>query len=160
MKIKEQPYRTLEGAQRGPLTFAEKARSALRGLLRLDPLLEINRSGMDPSLPREERFRYAHKLGNTASCLQVFDYLSDEKDPMVKEALAKSFLEAFTQTMKWYENSLCSIYTGVGSDMMRQERDEFAREARNMATSLLRGVGGISEDGRAALRSVIDHRPD
>jgi hypothetical protein len=159
MTDQHRAYRHLEEPSRGPLTFSEKARSALKGLLKLEPLLEINRSGMDPSLPREERCKHARKLGESASSELVFSYLSDEKDPIVKDALAQAFRESYQRTLKYYETSMCSIYTIAGSDKVREERDQYSREAKKMALCLLKGVPGISYEGRLAIQSVIDDQP-
>ncbi len=156
----DRPYRELEESKRGPLTAYEKAKSALRGLLRLEPLLEISKSGMDTALPREERCRYARKLGESAQCELVFSYLSDEKDPQVKGALAVAFHESYLRTLRYYETSMCSIHTIAGSDMVREERDAVSRESKKMALCLLKGVPGIPEEGVRALQAVIGHRPE
>ncbi len=157
---KPKPYRELEDSARGPLTLGEKARSVFRGMLKLEPLLEIARSGMDASLPRDERCRYARKLGESAGCELIFSYLSDELDPQVKGALALAFHESYIRTLKYYETSMCSIHTIAGSEMVREERDAVSRESKKMALCLLKGVPGMPEEGIRALQAVISHRPE
>ncbi len=155
----ENAYRKTGMEARGPLTFGEKLKAAIRGIRSFEPLLEIARAGLEPGLPRSERVRAAAGIGRSAPLGMIYSYMLEEKDACVKEALAYSFVESYRRTMDWYDNSLCSIYTTVGSAMVKEERDGVAREARMLALSLLARPAGLGQEALRALRSVADDRP-
>ncbi len=147
------------GGSRPPLTIGEKMMAAMKGLRRLEPLLEITIRGMDPALPRHERVRAAAELGRSAALERVHSFLEQEKDPLVKETLAYSFEEAYRRTIHYYENSMSMIFTVAGSDAVRSERDAFSREARLLARSVLGRDAGLSQVAKDAIRRVADDRP-
>lgn len=147
-------YRTAhEEEKRGPLSFKEKASAALRGLGSFEPLLSIASRGLAEDLPRPERLKAVAKLAKSCSTDRIHTHLETEKDPLVKEALAYAFVEAYHRRMGELDMALCNRYSAIGAQSAVEDRERYSMRARSQASSIMDDpllTGGA----RSALESV------
>ncbi|MBI5047227.1 hypothetical protein HZC07_05875 [Candidatus Micrarchaeota archaeon] len=139
---------------RGPLTFREKARAALFGLTTFHPLLEIVSRGLDPTLPREERIKYAVQLGKSTSTGRIYDHIVKEHDSVVSETLVYSFVEAYHRKLGAFTESLCNCYSAMAARTIAAEREQYKYQIIGQAATLL-AVSTLSYHARSVLESVV-----
>ncbi|MFN7991490.1 MAG: hypothetical protein U0R44_05010 [Candidatus Micrarchaeia archaeon] len=148
------PYRELERPLRGPLSFGEKAKAALIGLRKMEPLLEIASRGLERSMPQSERLKYASLLGRSVSTERIHAHLAGETDSAVQEALAYAFARAYARKLERFRDSLCGKHSAMGAIFIVAERDAYSNAARAQAADLINSGDIVSSSARAALESV------
>lgn len=128
----------MEQAKRGPLTPSEKLFHGAKGLLRLEPLLEIHRQGLEigNGLPPNERARHAREVAASDSVGNLARFIQAETSPDIKALLCSGFVRSFGARYSTLHGVACNSESGMGAIFGFQRRDEFMNHSIGLVKDL------------------------
>lgn len=150
------PYRTVEQPKRGPLTKGERFRLGMKGILKMEPILEQHRFGLDPrnGLPLDERVRHAAGVARSDSADNLFKMIIAEPDSAIRDMLLEGYLAAFKRTMGKLDHYVHIAETGMAGRSCHWRMQQFRERCVGQVESLVKEGIIAHEDGRKLVKAM------
>jgi len=147
------PYRDLEQPKRGPLSRGEKILLGLKGFVKLEPLLEQHRFGLDPKngLPMDERLKHARHVAGSDSTDNLFKMIQSEPDVSIRSFLVQGFLRAFKKKYQDLKDEISTCESGMAAISCHRAMGEFKRNSVDQMKDLIGQRHIELEEGRTLL---------